>query len=157
MCKCLGRLLPAFGWVCLSQPNARQRPRRAIWVCLVTPEFLRPPRFEVTVLSIQALPVSELWLQGDLTPRSCNEGPELRGWRWKNNNNNQFSLSQCMKLQIRPGVKMDLSGIQAKPFEVCMGIGLFASQESTNTFLTIKNLDLTSESTGSEWMISRAG
>lgn len=69
----------------------------------------------------------------------------------------KFSPSQCMELQIGLGVKMDLSGIQAKSFEVGMGIDLFVSQESTNTSLTRKNLNLTSESTGSEWMISRAG
>lgn len=62
-----------------------------------------------------------------------------------------------MELQKGLGVRMDLSGIQAKSFEVWMGIDLFVSQESTNIFLTIKNLDLTSESTGSEWMMSRAG
>lgn len=62
-----------------------------------------------------------------------------------------------MELQIGLGVKMDLSGIQAKSFEVGMGIDLFVSQESTNTSLTRKNLNLTSESTGSEWMISKAG
>lgn len=69
----------------------------------------------------------------------------------------KFSPSQCMELQIGLRVKMDLSGIQAKSFEVGMGIDLFVSQESTNTSLTRKNLNLTSESTGSEWMISRAG
>lgn len=48
----------------------------------------------------------------------------------------KFSLSQCMELQIRMGVKTDLSRMQAKSFEVWRGIDLFVSQESTNTFLT---------------------
>lgn len=62
-----------------------------------------------------------------------------------------------MELQKGLGVKIDLSGIQGNSFEVWMGIDLFVSQESTNAFLTVKNLDLTSESTGSEGMIGRAG
>lgn len=62
-----------------------------------------------------------------------------------------------MELQIGLGVKMELSGIQAKSFEVWMRIDLFVSQESTDKPLTRKSLDLMSEATGSEWILSRAG
>jgi len=62
-----------------------------------------------------------------------------------------------MKLQIRLGVKAELSGIQNKSFEVWMGIDLFISQESKDKPITRKSLDLTSEATGSEWVLSRAG
>lgn len=104
-------------------------------VCIVSPEYLYHPSFKLQL----SVTKPSLYLNCGGTRRPDSKVMQWEAWTMrmkKGKQQQKFSLSQCMELQIRMGVKTDLSRMQAKSFEVWRGIDLFVSQESTNTFLT---------------------